>query len=58
MTIIWTIHPESATLEQMTASFAGFKYIIPGYTRHATDDAGKRADERDWRAQIEKALAE
>ena len=49
------MHPESAALQQMTASFAGFNYIIPGYTRHATDDAGKLADEREFRAQVQEA---
>lgn len=58
MTVTWTTHPESATLEQMTASLAGLKYIIPGYTRHATDDAGKLADEREWRAYVEQITAE
>lgn len=56
MKITWTMHPESTVLEQMTVSFAGFNYVIPGYTRHATDDAGKLADERKFRALVQGAL--
>lgn len=45
MKLSWTSDEDHPTIERLTVKRYGLRYIVPGYTRHETDDIGKRADE-------------
>ena len=57
MKLSWTPDEEHPTIDRLTIVWYGMHYIIEGYTRHETDDAGKIADERDYIKRVQEARA-